>query len=139
MIELKWNQPLIETPIADLSRPARSMKEKMQAKKRKPQGRKSKKEKQPAKYTNWHLPMLFNQIELARVSTGGPRWSTCAIVHELQKRDYETFKGLCHTTLDEWIDRSGGKPKWSERMLERVKQGNTPGHDNKGQQGILVR
>jgi len=65
MIELKWNQPLIETPIADLSRPVRSVKEKMQAKKRKPQGQKSKKEKQPEKYTNCHLLRLFNQIELA--------------------------------------------------------------------------
>ena len=137
-MELKENQSVIKTSITDLSRPAQSIKEKMQAKQQKPQGRKSKKEKQPAKYTNWHLPALFNQIELARINAGGPRWSTRAIVHQLHKRDYRTFKGLCHTTLDAWIDGSGGKPKWSERTLERVKEGNTLGHNNKGQQGILV-
>lgn len=138
MVELKENQSVIKTSIADLSHPTWSNKEKMQAKQWKPRGRKSKKKKQPANYTNWHLSALSNQIDLAWINAGGPQWSMHTIVHKIHKKDYRMFKGLCCTTLGGWIDCSSGKLKWSERTLERVKEGNTPGHDNKDQQGILV-
>ena len=70
--------------------------------------------------------------------SGGPKWSTRSIAKELKKRDPVTFQGFSHTTLDKWIDRTGDKPKWSERTHECVKHGNDPGHANGGRKGIFV-
>ena len=81
---------------------------------------------------------LFQQIERARIVAGGPWWSTRGVVRELKRRDFETFKGLSRTTVDEWIDRSGSVPKWSDKTLERIKRGNQPGHSKGGQRGVLV-
>jgi hypothetical protein len=124
--------------IAELSRPAHALNQKFMEKRRKPQGRKSKNDDQQTKYHNWLTPFLFTQIESAKVTSGGPRWSTRSIVKELKKRDPKTFQGLSRTTMDKWIDRTGDKPKWSEKTLERVKRGNDPGHANGGRKGIFV-
>jgi len=64
--------------------------------------------------------------------------SSRAIVGELQKRDYNTFKGLNRTTIDGWIDRSGSKPWWSDTALERARLGNDRSNPNAGQKGVLV-
>jgi hypothetical protein len=124
--------------VPELSRPARSLKAKFKAKVRKASGRKSKNTEKRTKYHNWFSPFLFKQIELARINSGGPKWSTRAITRELQKRDFETFKGLKRTTMDGWIDHSGVKPCWSEKTLQHVQKGNEPGHTNGGRKGALV-
>jgi len=96
---------------AELSRPARSKKQ--------------------AKYHNWFMPFIFKQIENARIVAGGPNWSTRAIEHELKKKDPVVFKDFRRQTLDEWIDRSQDKPKWSDKTLARIKRGNDIGHAGK--------
>jgi hypothetical protein len=124
--------------VAELSRPANTLIKKFKDKNRKPSGQKRTKEDKPSKYHNWLTPFLFTQIEQARIAAGGPRWSTRAIVHELNKKDQRSFGNLSHTTLNGWIDRSGSKPKWSETFLARLKHGNEPGHSNGGRRGVLV-
>lgn len=124
--------------IAELSRPANALVKKFKDKNRKPQGRKQTVDDKPTKYHNWLTPFLFTQIENARIAAGGPRWSTRAIVHELNKRDPRTFGHLSHSTINGWIDRSGSKPKWTETFLIRLQHGNEPGHSKGGQQGVLV-
>ena len=125
--------------VAELSRPARDIVQKLKEKTRKPQGRKVKvHEHENATYHNWFTPFLFNQIENARIIAGGPKWSTRNIVNELKKKDHNTFAKLNRTTVDGWIDRTETKPKWSERTLERLKRGNDLGHSKGGQKGVLV-
>ena len=105
---------------------------------RKPQGRKRKQKDTKGKYHNWLSPFLFTQIKTARILSGGPKWSTQAIVHDLKKKDPKTFQGLSHSTINRWIDRTGDKPKWNERTLERVRRGNEPGYDNFGRKSFFV-
>src|SRR5882762_9324428 len=124
--------------VAELSRPAHSLNAKFKEKVRKPSGQKSKNKEKHTKYHNWLTPFLFKQIEAARITSGGPKWSTRAITRDLQKKDFGTFKGLSRTTMDGWIDRSGDKPRWSDTILERIKKGNEPGHVNGGGKGVLV-
>ena len=57
----------------------------------------------------------------------GPQMSPTAIVKELQKKDVMLFAKLTSQTVGAWIDRSGEKPRWSDRTLERVEKGNSPG------------
>jgi hypothetical protein len=124
--------------VAELSRPAHSLNAKFKEKVRKASGRKSKNKEKRTKYHNWFTPFLFKQIEAARISSGGPKWSTRTIIRDLHKKDCETFKGLYRTTMDGWIDRSGNKPCWSNTTLEHIKKGNEPGHANGGRKGVLV-
>ena len=133
-------QPTIDLGglVAELSRPAQALNWNFMEKQRKPQGRKQNHTNPKSKYHNWFTPFLFTQIETARVTSGGPRWSTRAIVKALKKRDLETFQGLSCSTIDRWINCTGDKPRWSERTLEHVKCGNEPGHDNCGRKGIFV-
>ena len=133
-------QPTIDLggSVPELSRPAKVLNRNFMEKRRKPQGRKRKLKDPKGKYHNWLSPFLFTQIEAARVSSGGPRWSTRAIVHILKKNDPKTFQGLNRSTINRWIDCTGDKPIWSERTLERVRRGNEPGHDNCGRKGFFV-
>ena len=124
--------------VAELSRPARAVEQKVKEKTRKPQGCKAKVRHEDTKYHNWFTPFLFKQIDNARILVGGPQWSTRKIVKELKKKDGNTFAGLNRTTIDGWIDRTESKLKWSERTLERLKWGNDLGHSKGGQKGILV-
>jgi hypothetical protein len=86
--------------VAALSRPARSVKEKFREKTRKPQGRKAIRPSKAIKYHNWFTPFLFKQIDDARRRSGGPRWSTTAIVNDLKRKDITTFARLNRTTVD---------------------------------------
>ena len=124
--------------VAALSRPARSAKERFIEKTRKPQGRKAIQPSKATKYHNWFTPFLFKQIDDARRRSGGPRWSTTAIVNELKRKDITTFAGLNRTTLDGWIDRSGENPRWSDTALKRVREGNNVTNPNAGRKGVLV-
>jgi hypothetical protein len=64
--------------------------------------------------------------------------SASAIVHALNCMDPDTFAGISCTTIDAWIDWKGPKPRWSDAVLKKVEQGNDPGHNKGGRQGILV-
>jgi hypothetical protein len=124
--------------VAELSRPAHYFKTKIKEETRKPQGRKAFQTEKTTKYVNWFTPFLFRQIEQACISAGGPKWSTRAIERELKKKDAVTFAKFSRTTLDEWIDRSGNVPRWSEKTLARIKQGNNVVNINAGRKGVLV-
>jgi hypothetical protein len=124
--------------IPKLSWPACSLKAKFKVKVRKASGWKSKNMEKHTKYHNWFTPFLFKQIKLTHINSGGPKWSTCVITRELQKKDFKTFKGLKHTTMDGWIDCLGVKPSWSEKTLQCVQKGNETGHNNGGHKGALV-
>jgi hypothetical protein len=139
------NLELKETPllhqgasVAELSRPVRQAERKFKEKTRKPTGRKATHQSKDAKYHNWFTPFLFKQIENAKNFAGGPKWSTRAIVKNLKMRDPIVFKNLNRTTIDSWIDRSGEKPRWSDKTIERIKKGNETGHANAGRKGVLV-
>jgi hypothetical protein len=103
--------------IAELTRPARSLKKKFKNEIRKPQGRKAFRTKKQAKYHNWFTPFIFKQIENARITAGGPNWSTRAIERELMKKDPVVFKDFRRQTLDEWIDRSQISQDGQTRLL----------------------
>ena len=64
--------------------------------------------------------------------------SASEIANGLKKRNPNTFGKINRNTIEGWIDRSGAKPKWKDSVLRRVDDGNSPGHDKGGQQGILV-
>ncbi len=125
--------------VAELSRPIREGERKFKAKRKKPQGRKETHQSKNAIYHNWFSPFLFKQIDNARIFAGGPKWSTRAIVSDLKKRDGVVFAKLNRTTVDLWIDRTGEKPKWSDKTLERIQKGNHLENPNAGRKGVLVR
>ncbi|KAF6742212.1 hypothetical protein DFP72DRAFT_197331 [Ephemerocybe angulata] len=126
--------------VAELSRPARVIQQKIMAKKRKPQGRKKKTPdvKRPAKYHNWFTPLIWALLEKA-VKRAGIKMSPTAIVKEAKKLDPEIFDGLRHSTVAGWIDRKGLKARWTDSVIQRIQKGNLPGHTNGGQKSILVR
>jgi hypothetical protein len=124
--------------IAELSRPARTLKRKFKARTRKPQGQKAFRTPREARYTNWFSPFLFQMIESARIMAGGPNWSTRAIERELKKKDSVSFEKFNRKTIDTWIDRSGNKPRWSDKTLVRIKKGNDVENPNAGRKSVLV-
>lgn len=130
-----------ESSIAELLRPYRVFKEKQHLKKKHPQGRKRIHGPRPATYHNWHTPFLWSQItNAARHPSVGWQMSSSRIVSLLKQHDPITFAGLSRTTVEGWIDRNEGKPKWSARALQKASDGNDPGLGNKGgRRGIFVR
>ena len=48
------------------------------------------------------------------------------IVNELKLKDPILLAKLVPQTLGAWIDRSGDRPVWNKRTLERVAIGNRP-------------
>ena len=134
------NHPLLDQggTVAVLSRPARLFKKECKEQTRKPQGRKTIRPSKATVYHNWFTPFLFKQIDDARRRSGGPRWSTTAIVNDLKQKDLTTFGCLNRTTVDCWIDRSGEKPRWSDNALEHIRQGNNVTNANAGRKGVLV-
>jgi hypothetical protein len=128
---------LQEKGLPELSRPAREIQKKIKVATRKPQGPMPRKVPRPAKYMNWFSPFIWSQINTAARITGW-KMSATEIVHELRKHNPETFGKINRTTVNEWIDRSGDRPRWSDAALEKVGQGNNPGHNKGGRRGILV-
>lgn len=45
---------------------------------------------------------------------------------------------LQQTTVDGWIDWTGDHPCWSDAALEKIRQGNNPGHNKVGWSGVFV-
>ena len=126
------------TSIAELTRPARAITQRMKEKTRKPQGRKRKIPIRPAKYHNWQTPFVGRQILQAGKQVGW-KMSPTDIIAVLQKKDPEVFAGLKRTTVSGWIERSGSRPQWKGSFLLRIEQGDQPGHNKGGQRGVLVR
>ena len=126
----------IKGNIPELTRPARELKLKMRAEKRKAQGRKRIHQPRPAKYHNWLTPFCWTQISIVAKQVG---WgmSASAIEDGLKKRDPITFANIRRTTINGWIDRSGDTPQWKDSILRRVEAGNSPGHNKGGCRGIL--
>jgi hypothetical protein len=123
--------------IAELTRPARALKQKINTKNKKPQGRKKIHEPRPAKYHNWHTPFCWSQIQLAAKKVGW-KMSSSAMVTALRRMDPDTFAGISRTTIEGWIDRTGDRPQWRDAVLQKVEQGNDPGHNKGGRRGVLV-
>ncbi|KAF5321301.1 hypothetical protein D9619_000198 [Psilocybe cf. subviscida] len=124
--------------VAELSRPANKLKKIWKEETRKPQGRKAFRASEVIKYHNWFEPFLFRQIEAARIRSGGPRWSASAIVKDLQARDFSTFVSLARTTMNEWVDRSGDIPQWTDATKQKIERGVLVSNPNAGQKGILI-
>lgn len=124
--------------IAELSRPGRAEKEIARNKNKKPQGRKRVHHPKDAKYTNWHSPFLWSQIEnAAKHPSVGYAMSASKIKNLLALRDPKTFGHISHNTIDGWIDRSGPRPRWSDSALRMAENGNRPGGQG-GRTGVLV-
>ena len=110
--------------VAEATRPNRAFKED----KRHAQtevGRPRVKEYKEAVLMNWMSPLVWSVID--RVSRGHSRMKPTEIVRELKLKDPILFAKLTTQTLGAWIDRSGDRPVWSEKTLERVGKGNKPG------------
>ena len=80
----------IKGNIPELTHPARELKGKMRAEKRKAQGRKRKYEPRPAIYHNWLTPFCWTQIVIIAKQVGW-KMSASAIADGLKKRDPITF------------------------------------------------
>lgn len=104
--------------MAELSRPECEHSERVNQKQKKPQGRKKLKQPQDAKYMNWHAPFVWPQILKAANSPAvGWKMSTSVIHDELRRMNPEVFQWINHNTIEHWIDRTGPRPRWSERAL----------------------
>jgi hypothetical protein len=68
----------------------------------------------------------------------GWRMSASEIRNSLRRRDPMVFAKISRTTINEWIDRSGSKPKWSDNALRMAENGNHQLHPNAGRRGALV-
>jgi len=71
-------------------------------------------------------PLLWEQID-KHACRNMPGMSPSDIVRDLKKFDPILFAKLAPQTLGGWIDRSGDKPRWSQRTLDRVERGHRPG------------
>jgi hypothetical protein len=127
----------IKGSIAELTRPARDLKGKIHAQNRKPQGRKQKKKPRAAKYNNWLTPFCWTQIVIVAKQVGRSMGAS-DIAIRLKRRDPVTFGQISRNTIEGWIDRSSGNPRWKDSVLRRVENGHSPGHNKGGRQGILV-
>ena len=90
-----------------------------------------------AVYHNWFSPFLWSQILIAGQEAGW-KMSTSEIHNWLQKRDPTVFAKISWTTINEWIDWSGLRPRWSEKALQMAEMGNHQLHPNAGCRGALV-
>jgi hypothetical protein len=127
---------MIKGKVAELTRPARAINEKMRSQKRKPQRRKRKNQPRPAKNNNWLTPFCWSQIVIVAKQVGW-KMSASAIADGLKKHDPITFARINRTTINGWIDRSGDRPRWTEKTLQRAENGNSPGHNKGSRRGIL--
>ncbi len=127
----------LHAELAEQTRPKRKIAADMHAANKKPQGRPRLKEMQPAKYVNWHGPLLWPRIEaIVHYASVGPGWSSRTIVDQLQRMD-DVYAALSHSTVEGWIDRSGTSPRWSDRALEMARRGHTQ-TTNGGRRGVLA-
>ncbi|KAF8196183.1 hypothetical protein BJ912DRAFT_1056612 [Pholiota molesta] len=111
--------------VAEASRPKRSLHE-QERQQRGKVGRPRVSIYKPASQTNWMSPLLWIHIDRAATRCL-PKMSPAEICRELKKVDPVLFKALHPQTLRKWIDSKGDAPRWSDRTLERVVAGHSPG------------
>lgn len=111
--------------IAEISRPFRELKEHSQ-KDKKVEGHPRISRSKQAKYINWFTPLLWGEIECAG-KCWEPQMSPSDIVCDLKMKNPILFSKLTVQVVGRWIDRSGEKPQWSNRTLQRAIIGNLPG------------
>jgi len=125
--------PLSSTPfphgLAEASRPLRAIR--YQDKQDNPSncGPKRKPENDvhtPAIRVNWQQPFLWSQILLAERNVGYGM-SPVEICREVKNLNPVAFASLTPQVVGRWIDRSGVKPVWHEKVLQRAADGNRPG------------
>ena len=68
----------------------------------------------------------------------GWKMSVSEIRNFLQRKDPVVFAKISRTTINEWIDRSGTKPRWSDNALRMAENRNHQLHPNAGRRGALV-
>lgn len=102
-------------------------------------GRKHTHEKRNTRYINWHVPLLWSQIEqAAKHPSVGRKMNVAALVTLLKRRNPDDFSLLSRSTVRGWIDRPKGKrPRWSSKVVEMAEHGHLPGGKG-GRIGILV-
>jgi hypothetical protein len=93
----------MKTKVAELTRPARQLNERLKAKIRKPQGRKKKHEPRLAKYHNWLTPFCWKDIIIVAKQIGW-QMSASGIANGLKKRNPDTFGKINRNTIEGWID-----------------------------------
>jgi hypothetical protein len=127
-----------KSSIAKLSWPGRAEREVAWNKNKMPQGQKHIHQSKDVKYANWHSPFLWSQVKDAtRHPSVGYVISASKIKHILAVKDPKLFGHILHNTIDEWIDHSGPRPKWSDFALCMAENGNWPGGQG-GRTGVLV-
>ena len=104
--------------VPELSRPNRAESERTRQKRKamEKRGRPRVHETRNATYHNWFSPFLWSQILLAGKAAGW-QMSASMIRNWLQKKDPRVFGNISQTTINEWINRTGDQPKWSENAL----------------------
>jgi hypothetical protein len=139
LVELEDKPPKCHKhSIAELSCPERAQKERVRQKK-KYKGRTQKHEARNAVYHNWFSPFLWSQIDGAvKHPAVGRNMSSWNLVKVLQQKDPVVFEKLTRSTIENWIDRSGTTPRWSEATLRKAENGNHQGHNHGGRRGALV-
>ena len=125
--------------VAETSRPNWTQKKWTQEKRKKTQkkGCPSVHQARDAVYHNWFSPFLWMQILAAGIEVGW-EMSASAIRNYLRKKDPTVFANISRTTINEWIDRSGPRPKWSDKALRLAERGNHQLHPEGGCRGVLV-
>ncbi|KAG6823665.1 hypothetical protein H0H92_009493, partial [Tricholoma furcatifolium] len=114
--------------VAEDSRPRRRFKND-QRKQSKPCGRKQIHEPKKAILTNWFLPALWQQIEVAAKRAGKP-WIGRRICEEAKKMNPKAFGRLTEQVVNRWMDKDAkrrGESKWRDTILRRVANGTAPG------------
>lgn len=112
--------------VAEASRPWRELKRKHQEEQPVDQvGRKRTRELEPAMRVNWQSPLLWDTI-LCAAAIVGYGMSPKSIEREVKMLDPAKFKALTPQVIGQWIDRTGTCPRWTDKVLDRVKRGARP-------------
>ncbi|PPQ81023.1 hypothetical protein CVT24_013292 [Panaeolus cyanescens] len=135
-----WKDDL-EVVTPEDTRPAKKIKLDIKEKNRKPQGRKKNETTtvRSATYHNWLNAITWPLIKAAG-REAGPTMSRTAIARILKSRHRGIFQNIHPNTIDTWIDRkSGPRPRWSEKVLQRVKDGFNPIYNPLGRRDVLYK
>ncbi|KAJ7208619.1 hypothetical protein GGX14DRAFT_395767 [Mycena pura] len=116
-VDLKYRETASRSAVAEASRPAREIKQKVKAETRKPAGRKQKKPVRSAKYVNWMTPFSWSAIAAAQAKVG---WGYTNILRELQRANYDFYQHLTIQTIMGWIETVGGFSRWKPSVTTKA-------------------
>lgn len=126
------DNPFLEIPVAEMSRPKRQFKREKQQK----NTHRRAELLSIAERTHWKAPWIWPTI--AEVASRHLWSSPHAIVHELQVRNPTVFENLTPQVLGRWIEmRPDGTRGWKDSVLNQVKKGYSPGGEST-RVGVLV-